>query len=289
MSEPRPKQESKGKAFERLVAAVQQAIGPDAQVEWDRKLMSDCGVRRQIDVIVRVGNASKTALIAVEAKHWQKSIDIDTVGAFYVTAATVGAQKGIVVSSHGFQRGALKQAKRLGIDTYVLREATDKDWEGHVRGLQVAVHSTPILCEDAEIRLANGERHKILSAASVKLLTQDGREFFFDRIVKKWLADNPQYEDQLVELNPDSPLFYSHGIELKPVAAIYCKPTRVGGMVSEGVLDRPEDWVFFKCLPDKTIEEKVFFEFRELQQGADGFKRPPKKSRISTRKRTDTP
>ncbi|WP_437548640.1 restriction endonuclease [Sorangium sp. So ce367] len=290
MSEPPPQQEPKGKAFERLVAAVQKAIGPDAQrIEWDRRLKAKSGVRRQIDVVVHVGNETTSALIALEAKDRATPVSIGMVGNFYTAVDGVGATKGILVSRMGYTKDALLEAHYRNIDAYELRPVEEKDWEGHAREIRFIVQAKKLIYDQAEIVLANGERHPASPGGMTILTREDGGNAFFNRVVNTWLLKNAWREDEPIEVVPRQHLTYYMSAEPSQVVSLRCIPTYIAGMQVESILTNPADWVLCKCFPNGEVEPEFFFEYAELQQVADEFKRQPRTSRITTEPRKRKP
>jgi len=87
----------------------------------------DSGIKRQIDITVYHIDGS---MIIIECKLHKVPIDIGYVDAFHTVIHTdVGADKGIMLSSQGFTRGAIcsAQAKHIELATLKLNESATED------------------------------------------------------------------------------------------------------------------------------------------------------------------
>jgi hypothetical protein len=83
---------------------------------------------RQIDVLVRHKQGLYEHLIVVECKYWNSPVERLHVDALATTVREVGASRGVIVSTKGFQSGAITQAQHESIDLFVVRELTDEEW-----------------------------------------------------------------------------------------------------------------------------------------------------------------
>lgn len=258
-----------GKAFERLVAAVQRKLSPGAIVEWDIKIRAKSGATRQIDVMVRGTMDGADVAIAIEAKDRNKPITPNMVGAFHAAFTGIGAQHGIMVSNLGFTKDALLEAQDKGIFTCILRPAKDADWEGYLRQAQMTIQSHVLSYKDMAVVLANGTTVPGWNARSFIIHDSDGKMAFFDRIVNVWLnnRDNKWTEGQLLELETNTPFF----LDDERIATFRFRPEYVDGFTIRSLLTRPEDWVFVQQMPSGTRDEKSFFVFVELERLANEF------------------
>ncbi len=76
----------------------------------------------EIDVTVRFGALDAEFLVLVECKHYKNPVKREVIQSLHSKLLSVGAQKGMVFSSSGFQSGALEFAKAHGIATVQLAE-----------------------------------------------------------------------------------------------------------------------------------------------------------------------
>lgn len=71
----------------------------------------------EIDVTVRFSAFGMDFLVLIECKHHKNRIKRDVLQVLQSRVASVGAQKGIVFSTAGFQSGAIEYAKAHGLGT----------------------------------------------------------------------------------------------------------------------------------------------------------------------------
>jgi hypothetical protein len=270
MTDPAPKKDLTGKAFERLVAAVQKKLDPGSAVEWDVKIQARSGAWRQIDVIRGTLGGADIG-IAIEAKDRSEKVNINMVGDFYTSFTGIGAQRGIMVSNLGFTRDALLEAKDRGIETCVLRPAKDEDWRNRIRYIATEIILRGAACEDAELLLVNGERVPVPSSGDVPVVDEDGAESEVIDIVLKLLEKHKEIEGQHIMGTINSPRFYlDDGREIKAIIGRfrYVEETGITSLTKA-----PHDWVFEQYLPDRVaVEETSFFKFSELEKLADEFR-----------------
>lgn len=108
----------KWKLFERLVAAIHDHVGGDADVQWDRVIDGE-----QFDVVVEYRYANYDHRIVVECKDYGKSkVKREQVHAFIGKARAAKANKAVMVASTGFQSGAKKLGASKGVELFTLKE-----------------------------------------------------------------------------------------------------------------------------------------------------------------------
>lgn len=137
MSQP---EDPKWKRFEQLVAKVQKAFSPDAQVTLDDKITGkQSGIERQIDISVKRNIGQFKILIVIDCKDHKDPLDVKDVEEFIGLVDDVGANKGSLVSASGFSETAKTRAANSGIDLYRLVDAEDHDWQTYV--------ALPMVCD----------------------------------------------------------------------------------------------------------------------------------------------
>ena len=67
-------------------------------------------------------------LVVAECKYWNSAVERLHVDALVTTVREVGAARGVIFSTEGFQSGAVTQAKAENIDLYVVRDLADDEW-----------------------------------------------------------------------------------------------------------------------------------------------------------------
>jgi hypothetical protein len=111
--------EPKWKKFERLVAALHYTLSPSgATIEWGERIDG-----REFDVTIRFTQPPYRYLTTIECKDY--IVPVGNVEAFVIKARGVKANKAVIVSSVGFQAGAIKVAAEHGIDLYILEESAN--------------------------------------------------------------------------------------------------------------------------------------------------------------------
>jgi hypothetical protein len=129
----------KWKRFEKIVNAIHELKSEGAEVKLDDEIIGQrTGRPRQIDISARFKHGYYSYLIVVECKDYNGRIPIEKVEAFRAKIEDVGAQKGIMVSSGGFQAGAEATAKAYNIELFTLEEVKT-DWSQVVREIAISV------------------------------------------------------------------------------------------------------------------------------------------------------
>ena len=120
-------------SFEKLVARIHIAYCRDAQVKWSEKLVDRSGTERQIDVTVRSKVGPHPVLGIISCKHKKRPVPISEVEAFITSKQDLNAAIAIMVSSSGYQEGALAKAKMYGLQLWTLQQAETAAWRNEIR------------------------------------------------------------------------------------------------------------------------------------------------------------
>ena len=132
--------------LEKLVAAIQQKLAPDAKVEHNvRRRGQITGVDRQIDVLLTQKIGQYEMMIVIDAKDYGVKVDTKGVEEFRGLVDDVRAHKGVLVSPLGFTPAAHKTAERYGIELYRPVDTGNHKWR--------AKASIPVLCDHREARM----------------------------------------------------------------------------------------------------------------------------------------
>ncbi|MGH7147819.1 MAG: restriction endonuclease [Nitrospiraceae bacterium] len=110
--------------FELEVKAILDGLGLDLHgyESQHREVVEGHDGEYEIDVTVRFGALGADFLVLVECKHYKNSVKREIVQSLHSKLLSVGAQKGMVFSTSGFQSGALEFAKAHGIATIQVAE-----------------------------------------------------------------------------------------------------------------------------------------------------------------------
>lgn len=77
---------------------------------------------KEIDVFVRDTAIAPPALYLCECKHWKRAVPQEVVHAFRTVMADVGAHRGYIISSAGFQDGSFGAARNTNVDLVTFQE-----------------------------------------------------------------------------------------------------------------------------------------------------------------------
>lgn len=108
--------------FELAVAALCQAIAPDAKVTHDEMIPDiDTGSPRQRDVWIEtlIGGHFPVKVL-VSCKRYTRKVNVQQVDAFIGELASSGAMVGVIYSASGFTKDALAKTKKRGISACAL-------------------------------------------------------------------------------------------------------------------------------------------------------------------------
>jgi hypothetical protein len=121
----------KWRFFERLAFGLYLLRAEGATVTHDEKIRGRrSGRLRQVDITVRFKVGYSDYLTMIECKD--ETVKIEQIEGLVLKREDVGADKLIVVSSTGFQKGAIEVARGHGVELHLLTEV-HKDWTRSVR------------------------------------------------------------------------------------------------------------------------------------------------------------
>ena len=109
---PRAYEDAVAKLIGRLVSGVE-LVPPGIQQR--QKLTGKTGQAYEIDLLYRYRLGGLEYLTIVECKHWKERVGVDIVNQLYSIQQDVGAHKAAVVTTRGFQKGAITVASKNGI------------------------------------------------------------------------------------------------------------------------------------------------------------------------------
>lgn len=112
-----------GKALEQLVGIIQEHLkdNPDVQITRNAKLVNRSGNTREIDVLVQGKFQGEDISIAFECKDYTRKITEPTIDAFATKMRELPqVDKGVIVTTIGYTKGAQKEAKSHKIGLYLI-------------------------------------------------------------------------------------------------------------------------------------------------------------------------
>lgn len=98
-------------------------------IEHNKLVKVDDG-NYQLDGYIEFEVMGVTYKTIVECKHWKNSIGRDVIQKVYSNLCSIGAQKGIVISTSNFQLGAIQFASKHGIALIQLTKSSDSVYAG---------------------------------------------------------------------------------------------------------------------------------------------------------------
>lgn len=130
--------------YEELVKDIYQALGKanSATIEcWGGscKVEGPPGIFHQIDVLTRHSDGVHQYRTAISCKNWNKKVGIRVVREFAQIVDEARLSKGVIVSKMGFTAPAEAYAESKNIGLVELRRPLDKDWDGFIREVRVAL------------------------------------------------------------------------------------------------------------------------------------------------------
>ena len=131
--------------YEEFVRLTVQALFKKygAAVHSSRHYRGRSGHNHQIDVSVDLTVASFRILILFECKHYKRTVSVEDLLAFAQRLSDIGAHKGVVVSTVGFQEGAKKVAEAHGIALVTTVPRRRSSWKlafEHISGCEDGRH-----------------------------------------------------------------------------------------------------------------------------------------------------
>ncbi|MHC2424217.1 hypothetical protein ACVII1_007218 [Bradyrhizobium elkanii] len=126
--------------FERLVASLHET--GEVSVERDVVVTGRSGAPRQIDVLLRHKQGLYEHLVIAECKFWNSKVERQQVDSLATAVLDLGASRGVIFSTKGFQSGAITQAQHENIDLFVVRDLTNEEWGLPGRIVDVFLHVT---------------------------------------------------------------------------------------------------------------------------------------------------
>lgn len=99
--------------YEKIITEELQLRYPENQTTWNVHLLGNLsGVKRQIDILIEAEIGGNKFLTVVDAKMYNKPIDVKDVEEFLGLVKDVGAHRGLMVTTIGYSTAALERAHR---------------------------------------------------------------------------------------------------------------------------------------------------------------------------------
>ncbi len=257
--------------LERLVMALQAKLGAGTavrhgEVVTGRKSKTD----RKIDVSVRGKLGTSSILVAIDCAFLNKNVDVLKVGIANAQFDDVGANHGIIVTTKGYAPGAVELASAHGIETCIMRPATEADLAGRVQDVDVEVRWEQITIKKYLIALEDGTTCDASPDSGTLIQLTDGRRVDLHAHI---LAKASRYNGSLgpdtppIDMGIRSALLVSED-SLRAIHGIGIEMNKNVQDTVRKVRLQPGDWVFERVLPNGIESEPTFFRFAELDDVA---------------------
>jgi len=134
------KRQQKGKAFEKLIAWIQESVHNKADIETNKRIRDvDTGRYRQIDITIKLSDGPTEFLGIVEVRDRTSKVGVRYVEEVASKRKSVKADAVFLVSKSGFTKPATIKAEKLGIRLLTLEEAKDGNWSSWLACMSFSV------------------------------------------------------------------------------------------------------------------------------------------------------
>lgn len=113
------------------------------QVEHNQKIKGKSGAEHQIDVYWQYKQFGELVSVAIECKRYSKRVNIGVVRNFKSVLDDLSCSKGIIVTTEGFQTGAITFASSNNIGLKVIRPPKEYDLKGVPKYININATITP--------------------------------------------------------------------------------------------------------------------------------------------------
>ncbi|WP_430409275.1 restriction endonuclease [Kordia sp.] len=111
-------------------------------LQHDIKIKGKTGTH-QIDVYWKYRQFGELIRVAIECKRYASNITIGHVRSFKSVIEDINCSKGIIVTTKGFQKGAIEYAKNNNISLKVIRKPNTEELLGIPENLNITINITP--------------------------------------------------------------------------------------------------------------------------------------------------
>lgn len=172
--------------FERFVRDMYAQDG-DLIVEHNAEERGKSGALRQTDVKFTHRGAGMTYTTLVECKKWKQKVTRDRIDVLASSVEDLGANKGVMFTTTGYEPGAEAYAEHKGIELFVVRDLTDDEWGAPGRNVSFWMH------------FYNGAFHQLGFEAKLLSIAPDSAP---PQLTIQFRPDG-QLDDQLTLFAPD--------------------------------------------------------------------------------------
>ncbi len=120
-----------GNDFHRLIEILEKVISGSPGITIESSKMLDdrvTGQKREHDIVLTYTYPNRTCRIGIECRDRSRKVGVSQIEEFHQKCLHTGIDKGVIVTSRGFAKTALKKAKFHGIDCLSLEQVEQLDW-----------------------------------------------------------------------------------------------------------------------------------------------------------------
>ena len=184
--------------FEQDVARIAESLGKTQGAELicfgrDCKVLGKSGLKRQVDVLLRIPTAYLDLQMVVSCKDWKKPVPPEDIDTLWAVMEDAGIQIGAVASRKGFTSGAKTVAENRGI---LLWRLDDPDWEDKIKIIEVQIHllwpeihDFEFLYEDSEPSNSDSKQQSHAKAGNLIVKTPGQPDRVLDDIIQARIAN----------------------------------------------------------------------------------------------------
>jgi hypothetical protein len=113
--------------FEDFVREIHD-LDPNVVAERNVTEVGHSGAKRQIDVKLTQVLDGEPQVTLIECKRWKLKVDRQRVDVLAASVEDLGATRGVMFTTSGYEPGAEAYAKHKGIEIFVVRDLTEEEW-----------------------------------------------------------------------------------------------------------------------------------------------------------------
>lgn len=161
-----------------IIVAGMEAMEEVERVERHHDLDLNRGNSKEVDVAVWISQGGHDFLVIIECKLHGEAVKQDIPAAMAWYQENSAANKAMIISSNGFQSGAITLARDAEVELYRLDELTRDVGEGHMMQFDISIEIRPQQAEvlDLQLEPVEGEDYDEDS----KEINVTGRDELFD-------------------------------------------------------------------------------------------------------------
>ena len=123
-----------------LLDSEQWATQKNIEIERNKKIIDNCGIKREFDLYWEYEVAGITYKTIIECKDYASPVSVEKIDALIGKIHDIPDLRAVFATKTGYQRGARKKAETNGIDLLIVREQRTDDWQDRIREIIIQIH-----------------------------------------------------------------------------------------------------------------------------------------------------